>query len=127
MPSRDDPIRIQFGLEGIERIRVCDPVTWDVLDELDEAWIHPKEFFMTSPERHEAALEAIELELEGRIAHFRSKGMDLEAHRLEQKTQYDLEETLERDHTACWIFLHRAQNSFMEMRINFSSSWMNHM
>ena len=91
MPSRDDPIRIQFGLDGIERIRVCDPVTWDVLDELDEAWIHPKEFFMTSPERHEAALEAIEVELEGRIAHFRSKGMDLEAHRLEQKTQYDLE------------------------------------
>lgn len=91
MPSRDDPLRIRFGFDGVERIQVCDPVTWEILDELDEAWVHPKEFFMTSKERFEAAMEGIELELEGRIAHFQSNGQDLEAHRLEQKTRYDLE------------------------------------
>ena len=63
----------------------------EVLDDLDEAWIHPKEFFMTSPERFEKALESIETELDGRIAHFKSLGKDLEAHRIEQKTRYDLE------------------------------------
>ena len=91
MPSRDDPLRIQFDFDGVTKIQVCDPVSWEVLDTLDEAWIHPKEFFMTSPERFENALESIETELDGRIAHFNSIGKELEAHRIEQKTRYDFE------------------------------------
>ena len=91
MPSRDDPLRIQFDFDGVKKIQVCDPVSWEVLDTLDEAWIHPKEFFMTSPERFENALESIETELDGRIAHFKSLGKELEAHRIEQRTRYDLE------------------------------------
>ena len=35
--------------EGVTKIQVCDPVSWETLDILDEAWIH-QEFFMTSPE-----------------------------------------------------------------------------
>ena len=91
MPSRDDPLRIQFDFNGITKVSVCDPVSWDVLDELDEAWIHPKEFYMTSPERLEAALVSIEDELDDRVAHFASEGKELERHRIEQRTQYDLE------------------------------------
>ena len=91
MPSRDDPLRVRFGFDGVEHIQICDPVTWEVLDELDEAWIHPKEFFMVSPERFENALESIEDELDGRVAELKSEGKELEAHRLEQRTQYDLE------------------------------------
>ena len=91
MPSRDDPLRIQFDFDGVTKIQVCDPVSWEVLDTLDEAWIHPKEFFMTSPERFENALESIETELDVRIAHFKSLGKELEAHRIEQRTRYDLE------------------------------------
>ena len=91
MPSRDDPLRIRFGFEGVEHIQICDPVTWEVLDELNEAWIHPKEFFMVSPERFEKALENIETELDGRVAELKSEDKEIEAHRLEQKTRYDLE------------------------------------
>ena len=91
MPSRDDPLRIQFDFDGVTKIQVCDPVTWEVLDSLDEAWIHPKEFFMTSPERYEAALGSIEDELDDRIAHYSSLGHELERHRIEQRTRYDLE------------------------------------
>ena len=91
MPSRDDPLRIQFDFDGVTKIQVCDPVTWEVLDSLDEAWIHPKEFFMTSPERYEAALSSIEDELDDRIAHYSSLGHELERHRIEQRTRYDLE------------------------------------
>ena len=91
MPSRDDPLRIQFDFNGITKVSVCDPVSWDVLDELDEAWIHPKEFYMTSPERLEAALVSIEDELDDRVAHFASEGKELERHRIEQRTRYDLE------------------------------------
>ena len=67
MPSRDDPLRIRFGFDGIEKIQVCDPVSWEIIDELDEAWIHPKEFYMTGSERFGAALEGIESELETRV------------------------------------------------------------
>jgi len=91
MPSRDDPLRIQFDYDGVIKIHVCDPVSWETLDALDEAWIHPKEFFMTSPERFESALVSIEDELDDRIAHFNSIGKDLEANRIEQRTRYDLE------------------------------------
>ena len=91
MPSRDDPLRIRFGFDGVEYIQICDPVTWEVLDELTEAWIHPKEFFMVSPERFEAALENIETELDGRVAELKSQDKEIEAHRLEQRTRYDLE------------------------------------
>ncbi|MAV44246.1 MAG: hypothetical protein CMA30_07205, partial [Euryarchaeota archaeon] len=91
MPSRDDPLRIQFDYEGVTKIQVCDPVSWETLDILDEAWIHPKEFFMTSPERFERALDSIESELKTRLDYFRENGLDLEAKRLEQRTKYDLE------------------------------------
>jgi excinuclease ABC subunit B len=91
MPSRDDPLRIRFGFEGVEHIQICDPVTWEILDELEEAWIHPKEFFMVSPERFETALENIETELDGRIAELKSQNQEIEANRLEQRTRYDLE------------------------------------
>ena len=91
MPSRDDPLRIRFGFDGVEHIQICDPVSWEILDELDEAWIHPKEFFMVSPERFEEALENIEIELDGRVTELKSEGKEIEAHRLQQRTQYDLE------------------------------------
>jgi len=91
MPSRDDPLRIVFDFDGITSIQICDPVSWDVLDQLEEAWIHPKEFFMTSPERFEAALASIEHELNERSKWFANQGRELERYRLEQKTEYDLE------------------------------------
>jgi len=91
MPSRDDPIRVRFGWEGIERIQVCEAVSWEVLDEFEEAWIHPREFYMTSEERFKQALEDIEFELEGRLDWFEKEDGGLEAHRLEQRTRFDLE------------------------------------
>ena len=91
MPSRDDPLRIQFDLDGITRIQVCESVSWDSIDEVEEVWVHPKEFFMTSPERFERAMEDIEFELQERLDYFEKAGMDLEAHRLETKTRYDLD------------------------------------
>ena len=91
MPSRDDPLRIEFDLDGITRIQVCESVSWDSVDEVEEVWVHPKEFFMTSPERFERAMEDIEFELQERLDFFEKAGMDLEAHRLETKTRYDLD------------------------------------
>ena len=91
MPSRDDPIRIRFGWEGIERIQVCEAVSWEPLDEFEEIWVHPREFYMTSEERFNIALDDIESELEGRIDWLESRNQSMEAHRLEQRTKFDLE------------------------------------
>jgi len=91
MPSRDDPLRIQFDLDGITKIHVCEAVSWESIDEIEEVWVHPKEFFMTSPERFEKALADIEFELQERIDFFEKEGKELEAHRLESKTRYDLD------------------------------------
>ena len=91
MPSRDDPIRVKFGWEGIERIQVCEAVSWEPLDEFEEAWIHPREFYMTREDRFNQALEDIEKELDERLDWFESKDGSLEAHRLEQRTRFDLE------------------------------------
>ena len=91
MPSRDDPIRIKFGWEGVERIQVCEAVSWEPLDDFEEAWIHPREFYMTGEESFNQALDDIEKELESRVDWFESKDKGIEAHRLEQRTKFDLE------------------------------------
>ena len=91
MPSRDDPIRIKFGWEGVERIQVCEAVSWEPLDDFEEAWIHPREFYMTGEESFNQALDDIEKELEKRVDWFESKDKAIEAHRLEQRTRFDLE------------------------------------
>ena len=91
MPSRDDPLRIRFDLDGVTRIQVCEAVSWETIDEIEEVWVHPKEFFMTGPERFEKAIDDIEFELQQRLDFFEKAGMDLEAHRLESKTRYDLD------------------------------------
>ena len=98
MPSRDCPLRIRFGLDGVRSVQLCDPVTGKVIEELEEAWIHPKEFFMTSPERFEAALVGIEDELDDRVQWFQDQGKLVEAHRLERKTRFDLEMLRELGH-----------------------------
>jgi len=98
MPSRDDPLRIRFDFDGVTRIQVCEAVTWETVDELDEAWIHPKEFFMTSPERFRQALEDITFELSERTHALESQGKELEAHRLETRTTFDLEMLTETGH-----------------------------
>jgi excinuclease ABC subunit B len=91
MPSRDDPLRIRFNWEGIEKIQVCEAVSWEVLDEIEEAWIHPREFYMTDEERFNDALRDIEDEMDERIRYYDSKSMELESHRIEQRTKFDLE------------------------------------
>ncbi len=91
MPSRDDPLRIRFGWDGIERIQVCEAVSWEPLDDFEEAWIHPREFYMTGEERFNQALEDIEAELNDRLEWFNSNDMELEAHRQEKRTRFDLE------------------------------------
>ena len=91
MPSRDDPLRVKFGFDGIEQIQICEAISFEPLDEIEEAWIHPKEFYITSEESFENALEEIENDRDEREQWFKSQGKDMEAHRIVTRTDFDVE------------------------------------
>jgi len=84
-------LRIEFLGDKIEKISEINPVSGEILDSPEKAAIYPAKHFIFSGERLEAALKAIERELEERLAFLRSKNKLLEAQRLESRTRYDME------------------------------------
>jgi len=84
-------IRIEFFGDEVERLTVIDPLTGEVLKELDRIAVYPAKHFVTSPEQLKEAIVSIREELEERLIEFRSQGKLLEAQRLDMRTKYDLE------------------------------------
>lgn len=91
-PAGDEfAYRAEFFGDEIERITKADPLTGEILDELDEFKIFPSSHYVTPQEKLKIALGHIEHELDQRVADFKSQGKLLEAQRLQQRTQFDLE------------------------------------
>tara|TARA_Y100001001_G_scaffold157664_1_gene176137 strand:+ start:86 stop:2215 length:2130 start_codon:yes stop_codon:yes gene_type:complete len=84
-------VRIQFFGDEVERIVKVDPLTGEVLDDLQEFSIYPANHFVTSKEKMEMAVTTIREELIERLAELKQAGKILEAARLESRTHYDLE------------------------------------
>ncbi|MDG0865685.1 excinuclease ABC subunit UvrB [Candidatus Lucifugimonas marina] len=92
MPAYEElAVRVQFFGDEIERIIELDPLTGEVLAELDHIDIFPGKHFVTPEEELKEALKDIEDELGERLDSLRSSGKLLEAQRLEQRTNFDLE------------------------------------
>ncbi|ARQ06366.1 excinuclease ABC subunit UvrB [Macrococcoides canis] len=90
--SRDEQcIRVEFFGDEIERIREINYLTGEVLKEREHFAIFPASHFVTREEKMKLAIERIEKELEEQLKKFRDEGKLLEAQRLEQRTNYDLE------------------------------------
>ncbi|MDY7040131.1 MAG: excinuclease ABC subunit UvrB [Chloroflexota bacterium] len=83
--------RIGFWGDDIERLTQIDPLTGEVLAELDEVQVFPARHFVTRQDYLPIALTNIEKEMEERLSELRAEGKLLEAQRLEQRTHYDLE------------------------------------
>jgi excinuclease ABC subunit B len=83
--------RIEFFGDTVERIRLFDPLTQDVLDEPTKVSIFPATHYVTPWSRLDAVLEMIEQEMEAQCAMFVEQGKLLEAQRLRQRTEFDLE------------------------------------
>ena len=83
--------RVGFWGDEIERITEIDRLTGEVLADLDEVQVFPAKHFVTPEEKREQALADIEAELELQLADLKAEGKLLEAQRLEQRTQYDIE------------------------------------
>ncbi len=87
----ENPYRIDFGTEAIERITLLDPVKFAAIREIDKLAVYPAKHFVTPTERLESALVSIEQEMKAQVRKLTGEGKDLEAKRLESRTLYDLE------------------------------------
>ncbi len=84
-------IRFELFGDEVEKILEVDPLTGEVLQQMEEIMIYPATHYITSEEKRKAAVQSIEAELEERLRYFRDNGRLLEAQRLEQRTRFDLE------------------------------------
>lgn len=84
-------VRIDTFGDEIERIEYIDNVTGEVRESVEKVMIFPASHFVTTEEKMKRAMETIRVELDERLEEFRSQGKLLEAQRLEQRTNFDLE------------------------------------
>jgi excinuclease ABC subunit B len=84
-------IRVELFGEEVESVSEIDPLTGEVLREMEDVAIYPAKHFVLPDGTIDRALGSIEAELEGRLEELRSAGKLLEAQRLESRTRYDLE------------------------------------
>ncbi len=84
-------IRIELFGDEVERISEFDPITGKVITNKKTVSIYPASHFVTSEEKLKVAIERIKDELQDRLEYLRSNGKLLEAERLEQRTNYDIE------------------------------------
>lgn len=84
-------IRVDFFGDEIERILEIDTLTGEILGQRDHVSIYPASHFVTSKANLERAIVDIQQELEVQLARFKREGKLLEAQRLEQRTNFDIE------------------------------------
>lgn len=84
-------IRIEFFGDEIDRIREVDALTGEIIGDREHVAIFPASHFVTREEKMKKAIKNIELELEERLKEFEANNQLLEAQRIEQRTNYDLE------------------------------------
>ncbi len=93
VPAHEDALAIRIELFGdeIDKLTEIDPLTGEVKGELTSVDIYPKSHYVTPEAQLKTAQETIAAELEERLVELRSKNKLVEAQRLEQRTNYDLE------------------------------------
>ena len=91
-PAYEDvAVRIEFFGDEIERMTEIDPLTGEVLGKRQRLDIYPAKHWVTTQQRLNKAIELIESELEERLAVLEAEGKLLEAARLKQRTNFDIE------------------------------------
>ena len=87
----DDAVRIEFFGDEVDRITVIDPVSGATIQEIDEISIYPANNFVTTKERSAKAVSMIQDDLKQRYDQLMEYGKGMEAKRLKQRVEYDLE------------------------------------
>jgi excinuclease ABC subunit B len=89
--SAETAYRISLFGDEVEQITHFDPLTGEVYAKLDNLTIFPATQYVTSKPTIEAAMDGLRAELESQVAQFEEEGKLLEAHRIRQRTEYDME------------------------------------
>ena len=87
----DEPFRVHFFGDEIEEIEAFDAKTSKVIERYEKLNIYPANMFVTSPDILQAAIWDIQQDLVKQVDYFKSIGKHLEAKRLEERTNFDLE------------------------------------
>jgi excinuclease ABC subunit B len=92
MPSYEETVlRVEYFGDEVDRLIEMNPVTGEVIRELDETFVYPASHYVATQERLRSAVEGIEVELADRLAWLEEHNKLLEAQRLRMRTSYDLE------------------------------------
>ncbi len=89
--TSEHAIRVEFFGDEIDRISEIDVLTGEIIGVRKHVAIYPASHYVTTPEKRERAISSIEAELNERIRYFKENDMLLEAQRIEQRTNYDIE------------------------------------
>ena len=87
----DSAVRVEFFDDEIERITEIDTLTGEVKCELEHVAIFPNSHYVVAPEKMERAIKDIEKELEEQVAFFKSEDKLIEAQRIAERTNFDME------------------------------------
>ena len=93
--NSEEAIRIEFFGDEIEKINIIHPLTGKVIVSTKHELIYPKSHYVMPKEKIEASIKQIREELEKRIEYFKSKDMLVEAYRIEQRVNFDMEMLME--------------------------------
>ena len=88
---RDKAIRVEFFGDEIDRISEFHPLTGNVNRHLNHIAIYPASHYVTTKDKMERAIGQIRTELEDQVAYFEENNMLVEAQRIRQRTEYDME------------------------------------
>src|SRR5437764_1180003 len=95
-PAYDEQaVRIEFWGDAIERIAKIDPLTGNVIRQMDKSAIYPATHFVTQRATIERAVSRIRAELGARLTELRAQNKLLEAQRLESRTNFDIDMLME--------------------------------
>lgn len=89
--SGENAVRIEFFGDEIDRISEIDVLTGEIIGTRDHIGIYPASHYVTTKEKREAAISAIREELDERVEYFRGEERFLEAQRISERTEYDIE------------------------------------
>ncbi|MCL2762343.1 MAG: excinuclease ABC subunit B [Treponema sp.] len=87
----EEAYRVDLDWDRVERIRRFNPVSGEMLEEIDRALIYPAKQFVMPAEMVQNAMGAIRQELAERLEFFKSTGKIIEAERLKTRVEYDIE------------------------------------
>ena len=89
--SEDEALRVELFDDEIERMRLFDPITGDIRQEIKRYSVFPKSHYVTPPDILEHAVDEIEKDLDERCEELHNANKLLEEQRLRQRTEYDIE------------------------------------